>query len=142
MNVIDYSIKEMDHGFELSIVATSPSPHWTHIGLYVINHPSAPKDGVQEMILEGTPPNNNYQLTNIQKHTIAVHIVYKPWLKMIKIRNSLGDVLKSIRLKPSTIKRNKFHSDSSVKDEDYSFNELYFAEPNISKTNAVKNLLP
>jgi len=138
MNVIDYNIKEMEKGFELTVIASSPSPHWTHIGLCVINHQSTPEDSIQEIILEGSPPNSNYQLTNLQKHTITAFITYKPWLKSIKIRNSLGDVLKNIKLNFSPIKTHNLTDEPIANNEGYIYNELHFATPKTVKTNQIK----
>ena len=133
MNVIDYNVKEVKKGFELSIIATSPSPHWTHIGLFVINHTSAPVDGTQEMILEGTPPNSTHQLTNLQEHKITVFIKHRSWLRKIKIRNSFGDVLKTIHLKQPVVAVSNFNAIPALKNDNYVYHELHFAEPTYSK---------
>ena len=138
MNVIDYNIKKMKNGFELKVRASSPSPHWTHIGLCVINQKKAPRNGTLEIILEGTPPNNDYQMTNLQEHHISVFIVHKPWLKAINVRNSLGDVLKNINVNFSPIKTHNLNKKMPPNTEDYAYNELYFANPNVKRSNTLK----
>jgi len=135
MNVIDYNVKAVEKGFELSIVATSPSPDWTHVGLFVINHTSAPEDGIQEIILEGTPPDNNHQLTDLEEHEITVFIKQRSWLKGIKIRNSFGDVIKTINVKVpgAAISKSNLTAIPEIKNHDYVFHQLHFAEPAFCK---------
>jgi len=104
MNVKDYSVKSSEDGFEISVIATSPSLGWTNIELCVINHQSPQSNATQEIILEGLPPHNNLQLMDAEEHKLTVFVKKHAWIKKINIRNSLGDILKTIKIsKKNTI---------------------------------------
>ncbi len=98
MNVTDYVINKVSNGYKIDIVATAPSPGWTNIDLYAIKHSIPQKNGIQEIILEGLPPNSNLSLVDAVHHALTIFIKDEPWIKTIQIRDSLGFVLKAISL--------------------------------------------
>lgn len=98
MNLTQADIKETLEGFDIDINAYSPTLGWSNVSVTVVEYIIEPHDGIQDLILGGTAPNGFFQLPVIQLYPLSVELPSNNWFKGVRISNSNGDVLRTLRI--------------------------------------------
>jgi len=99
MNVSEADIARDGDFYRISVKSYSPTLGWKDVSLEAVTYIDQPADGIQDLVLSGTPPRGMFQLPTIQIYDLDVTLSAKeaPWFKGIRIRNSSGETLRTLR---------------------------------------------
>ena len=96
MNLLDVDIVKIDDALKLNVNAYSPTLGWTDISLSIVVYFMPPIDGIQDVILNGTPP-EGYTLTSLMVYPLSIVIPSNEWLQGVRILNEKGISLLTVR---------------------------------------------
>ena len=96
MDIIDADLVKEDQGIRLDVTAYSATLNWTGVSLSAAKHFTPPVDGIQDVFLNGNPPEGN-AFRSIMVYPLSILIPEFEWLQGVRIQNGNGDLLLTIR---------------------------------------------
>lgn len=92
----------------VSVIAIAPTLGWSNVGLSLVEYVVPPADGLQEIILFGTPPNGP-AAEIIQVFDLSVSFVSSDWYQGVKVRADKDN--SPISLRTPTIRKPEIGQD-------------------------------
>ncbi len=77
----------------LNVIALAPTLGWTDVRLDSVIYVNPPADGIQEVILRGTPPAGPIVLPALEHFMLSAELPSASWLQGVRIVNQSGDTL-------------------------------------------------
>ena len=96
MKLIDADLINEGEDFQLNVTAYSPTLGWKDISISAPVYVMPPSDGIQDIIISGTPP-DGVGLTSIMTYPLSIPIISSDWLQGLRIQNNFGEILTTLR---------------------------------------------
>lgn len=92
LELLDADLVKKSDTTTLNVVALAPTLGWTDVHLDSLIYVTPPADGIQEVILRGTPP-TGIVAQILERFDLSVELPSASWLKGVRIVNQFRDPL-------------------------------------------------
>ncbi len=96
MKLVNVDLKKVEQGVQLDVDTYTPTLGWTDVSLSLVVYLMPPVDGIQDVVLNGTPP-DGFGLTSILSYSFSIFIPETDWFKGVRIIDSNNKNLTTIR---------------------------------------------